>query len=173
VVITIEGNEEGGTEEDLIYYMKSYSDLIGDPNVVICLDSDAFRDDTLVISSSLRGCISKIIREFISNDLVFDIEVCTFKENLHSGYSGIVPDPYLIAMTLVGRLVDFNTHKVIEPFHVDIPEHRKHECNVAAERLPSMLKLLPTNDDLKSIAQDSTSEQQEKYELIINSTWLP
>jgi hypothetical protein len=64
VVITIEGNEEGGTEEDLIYYMKSYSDLIGDPNVVICLDSDAFRDDTLVISSSLRGCISKLIRVF-------------------------------------------------------------------------------------------------------------
>lgn len=97
----------------------------------------------------------------------------TFKENLHSGYSGIVPDPYFIAMGLVGRLVDFNTHKVIDPLHVDIPEHRKHECHVAAERLPSMLKLLPANDALKSIAHESQSEQQEKYELIVNSTWLP
>ena len=60
IVITIEGAEEGGNLEDLIYYMKTYRDtLIGEPNVVICLDSDAFRDDTLVISSSLRGCLSK------------------------------------------------------------------------------------------------------------------
>lgn len=60
VVITIEANEEGGTEEDLIHYMSTYkSTLIGEPNVVFCLDSDAFSEDTLVISSSLRGCVSK------------------------------------------------------------------------------------------------------------------
>jgi len=58
VVITIEGNEEGGSLEDLIYYMKTYREtLIGEPNVVICLDSDAFSEETLVISSSLRGCL--------------------------------------------------------------------------------------------------------------------
>lgn len=65
VVITIEGSEEGGTLDDLIYYMKTYREtLIGEPNVVICLDSDAFRDDTLVISSSLRGCLSKIFNTY-------------------------------------------------------------------------------------------------------------
>lgn len=58
MVITIEGNEEGGSLEDLIYYMKTYREtLIGEPNVVICLDSDAFSEETLVISSSLRGCL--------------------------------------------------------------------------------------------------------------------
>jgi acetylornithine deacetylase/succinyl-diaminopimelate desuccinylase-like protein len=60
IVITIEGNEEGGTLEDLIHYMKTYREsIIGEPSVVICLDSDAFKEDTLVISSSLRGCMSK------------------------------------------------------------------------------------------------------------------
>ena len=63
VVITIEGSEEGGSLEDLVYYMNTYKDsLIGNPSVVICLDSDAFKEDTLVVSSSLRGCLSKHLR---------------------------------------------------------------------------------------------------------------
>lgn len=98
VVITIEGSEEGGTGEDLEHYMKTYKDShIGQPIVVICLDSDAFSEETLVISSSLRGC------------LIFDLKVSCFTENVHTGYSGIVPDPYHIAMTLISKLVDFST----------------------------------------------------------------
>lgn len=98
IIITIEGSEEGGDmEEELIYYMKKYKDLIGEPDVVICLDSDAFREDTLVISSSLRGC------------LIFDIVISAFQENLHSGYSGIMPDPYHVGMALISRIFDFKT----------------------------------------------------------------
>ncbi len=42
VVITIEGNEEGGSIEDLVHYMKTYRDtLIGEPTIVICLDTSA------------------------------------------------------------------------------------------------------------------------------------
>jgi acetylornithine deacetylase/succinyl-diaminopimelate desuccinylase-like protein len=127
VVITIEGNEEGGSLEDLIYYMKSYRDsLIGEPNVVICLDSDAFSEETLVISSSLRGC------------LIFDLQVEAFKENLHSGYSGIIPDPFIIATGLINRLIDFKSHKLIKDFEVDIPEYRQHECREAAKKVPLM-----------------------------------
>lgn len=71
---------------------------------------------------------------------------------------------------LVNRLVDFNTHKVVEPFHVDIPEHRKHECEFAAKELPSMVKMLPVKEGLHSISHCSATEN---YELILNSTWLP
>ncbi len=60
VVVTIEGSEEGGTLDDLMHYMRTYKDLIQSPTVVICLDSDAFKEDTLVVSSSLRGCLSKL-----------------------------------------------------------------------------------------------------------------
>ena len=93
-----------------------------------------------------------------------------FNENLHSGYSGIVPDPFHIAMKLVNRLVDFHSHKVADPFHVDIPEHRKQECEVAARMLPSMIKMLPVKDGLHSIAH---GKETENYELVLNSTWLP
>jgi hypothetical protein len=113
--------------EDLIYYMKTYRDsLIGEPNVVICLDSDAFSEETLVISSSLRGC------------LIFDLQVEAFKENLHSGYSGIIPDPFIIATGLINRLIDFKSHKLIKDFQVDIPEYRQHECREAAKKVPLM-----------------------------------
>ena len=43
VVVTIEGSEEGGSTEDLIYYMQRYKDShIGNPNIVFCLDTSAF-----------------------------------------------------------------------------------------------------------------------------------
>jgi acetylornithine deacetylase/succinyl-diaminopimelate desuccinylase-like protein len=61
VVVTIEGSEEGGTLDDLMHYMRTYKDLIQSPTVVICLDSDAFKEDTLVVSSSLRGCLSNLL----------------------------------------------------------------------------------------------------------------
>ena len=70
-VITIEGSEEGEMYEhvwynnfrdDLIYYLDKYYHLLGNPNLVICLDSDAFSTETLVISSSLRGCLSNITK---------------------------------------------------------------------------------------------------------------
>lgn len=68
IVITIEADEEGGNLDDLIYYMNTYKDtLIGSPTVVFCLDSDAFRDDTLVISSSLRGNLSKQLKDLDTN----------------------------------------------------------------------------------------------------------
>jgi acetylornithine deacetylase/succinyl-diaminopimelate desuccinylase-like protein len=54
-VITIEGSEEGGNTEDLIHYLTKYRELIGAPNTVICLDTSAFLENTLAISSSLRG----------------------------------------------------------------------------------------------------------------------
>ena len=47
---------------------------------------------------------------FMVKYIVFDLKVSCFKENLHSGYSGIVPDPYHIATTLINKLIDFKSH---------------------------------------------------------------
>lgn len=100
------------------------------------------------------------------------MKVTAFKENLHSGYSGIVPDPHHIAISLINRIFDFKTQTMIPDFHVDIPAHRKEECRVAAKMLPNMLKMLPANDNLLSIAHAEPADD-ENYHLIANSTWLP
>jgi hypothetical protein len=95
-------------------------------------------------------------------NLVFDLKVTAFKENLHSGYSGIVPDPHHIAISLLQRIFDFKTQQITaRDFYVDIPPHRIEESKLAASMLPSMLKMLPVNDDLQSIAKDAKDE--EKY----------
>ncbi len=44
---------------DLLHYLNTYKHLLGNPNLVICLDSSAYSKDTVSITSSLRGSISK------------------------------------------------------------------------------------------------------------------
>lgn len=34
---------------------------MGSPNLVICLDSLSYTEDTITITSTLRGCLSKTI----------------------------------------------------------------------------------------------------------------
>lgn len=55
--ITIEGSEEGEIE-DLIHYIKHYKQLLGSPDLIICLDSLAYTEDTLTVTNSLRGCLN-------------------------------------------------------------------------------------------------------------------
>jgi len=56
-VITIEGSEEGMID-DLLYYLENYKGLLGKPTIVVCLDSVSFTEETLTITSCLRGCIT-------------------------------------------------------------------------------------------------------------------
>lgn len=118
VVITIEASEEGGDTDDLVYYMRTYKDShIGQVDAIVCLDTSAFVQETLVVSSSLRG------------GFPFNLRVAVADENMHSGYSGIVPDPYLVALSLLQRVCNFETHEVISEFEVEIPSHRLAECH--------------------------------------------
>ena len=97
IVITIEGSEEGEIF-DLIHYLDKYRDDLDKPSLVICLDSSAITEDTLTITSNLRGC------------LTFDLTVKVAQQNMHSGISGgIVPNVYHIMNVLLMRVQDFKT----------------------------------------------------------------
>jgi len=81
-VITIEGSEEGEIF-DLIHYITKYKDLLENPSVILCLDSMAVSEDTITITSSLRGC------------LTFDLSCKVAHSNLHSGMGGgVCPNPF-------------------------------------------------------------------------------
>jgi len=76
--------------DDLLYYIKTYKHLLGNPNLVICLDSGASRPDCLSITSTLRGYLD------------FDLKVKVADNNMHSGISsGICPNPFQIILTLL------------------------------------------------------------------------
>lgn len=162
IVITIEGSEEGETD-DLIHYLKTYKHLLDDPSLVICLDSVAFTEDTVTITSSLRGCIS------------FDLKASVAANNIHSGMGGgVCPNPYHILNCALMRVQDFKTQEVIEELQLkEIPPHRLAEVTYMGENLEHLGQSLPLLDTTKSMAhsQSAGDAKKENVQLHINSFW--
>jgi acetylornithine deacetylase/succinyl-diaminopimelate desuccinylase-like protein len=101
VLILIEGSEESGSR-DLPFYMDKVKHRIGNPNLIVCLDSGAGNYDQLWITSSLRGIV------------VGDLKVSVLTEGVHSGdASGVVPSSFRIARALLSRLEDENTGDIL------------------------------------------------------------
>ncbi|MDP3243040.1 MAG: M20/M25/M40 family metallo-hydrolase, partial [Reyranella sp.] len=78
-VIMIEGCEESGSY-DLPFYVDHLLDRIGDPSLVVCLDSGCGDWDRMWLTTSLRGIAAGTLKVRVLN------------EGVHSGdASGIVP----------------------------------------------------------------------------------
>ncbi|HYZ42635.1 MAG TPA: M20/M25/M40 family metallo-hydrolase, partial [Stellaceae bacterium] len=83
-VVLIEACEESGSY-DLPYYVDHLAARIGDPSLVICLDSGCGNYDQLWLTTSLRGLASGTLT------------VRVLEEGVHSGdASGIVPSSFRI-----------------------------------------------------------------------------
>ena len=60
---------------------------------MICLDAVSSSEDTITITSSLRGCIT------------FDIKVSICENNIHSGVGGgVCPNAFIILNRLLMRI---------------------------------------------------------------------
>lgn len=112
IVLTIEGGEESGSV-DYHYYLDKLKSKIGEVMLIFCLDSGALSYDTLWTTDSLRGAVLGVL------------SVKVLKEGVHSGdSSGIVPDSFRIARSLINRIEDPYTGKVVDDFQVRIPPIR-------------------------------------------------
>ncbi|HKA03936.1 MAG TPA: M20/M25/M40 family metallo-hydrolase [Acidimicrobiales bacterium] len=128
-ILLVEGSEESGSS-DLSAYVDALAARIGQPRLIVCLDSGALDYERLWVTTSLRGLVGGTLT----------VEV--LGEGVHSGTaSGIVPDSFRIARTLLDRIEDATTGAVrLEACYVDIPEDRQDEAEAAADvlgRLPS------------------------------------
>lgn len=123
-VILIEGAEESGSY-NLPKYVDHLKDRIGNPSLIVCLDSGAGDYERLWMTTSLRGVVGGVLR------------VDVVDEGLHSGdASGVVPSSFRIARTLLSRLEDEETGKLKhDDFYVTIPEERLAQIQVSAEVL--------------------------------------
>jgi hypothetical protein len=73
--------------------MSNHKEKLDSPTLVVCLDSGAFTEETLTITSSLRGCVT------------FDLSVAVASNNLHSGIGGgICPNVHNIMNCLLMRV---------------------------------------------------------------------
>ena len=122
---------------------------------MICLDSGAGNYDQLWTTTSLRGLVNGVLK----------VEV--LKEGIHSGAgSGIVPNPFRIARSLLDRIENSETGEIHPAeFRVEIPAERVAQAKVAAECLKNeVYEQYPFLAGVKPMGSDLT-------ELILNRTW--
>jgi acetylornithine deacetylase/succinyl-diaminopimelate desuccinylase-like protein len=121
VVVLIESSEESGSP-DLEAYLDHLGPRIGDPGLVVCLDSGCATYDRLWTTTSLRGVV------------VGTLAVKVLHEGVHSGHAGgIVPSSFRIARELLSRIEDERDGSVVAPqLHSVIPPHRLAEIEEVA-----------------------------------------
>jgi len=155
-VILIEACEESGSY-DLPAYVDHLQARIGDPSLVVCLDSGCGNYDQLWLTTSLRGMIAGVLR----------VDVLT--EGVHSGdASGVVPSSFRILRRLLSRLEDEATGEILPPeLHADIPPERVAQARIAAEALGAeVYAKFPFVAGMKPVSTDLV-------DLILNRSWRP
>jgi acetylornithine deacetylase/succinyl-diaminopimelate desuccinylase-like protein len=155
-VVLVEACEESGSY-DLPYYVEQLSERIGAVSLVICLDSGCGSYDQLWNTTSLRGLIAG------------NLYVEVLKEGVHSGEgSGIIPSCFRLIRSLISRLEDEQTGRIIPPeFSVGIPPHRLEQAARTAKALGKEIwAKFPFLEAVRPVSEDIT-------ELILNQTWRP
>lgn len=155
-VVLIEACEESGSF-DLPYYIDHLKERLGEPSLVVCLDSGAGNYEQLWSTTSLRGLVSGELR----------VEILT--EGVHSGdASGVVPSSFRIARKLLNRLEHPGTGEIVPAeFHVEIPAERIAQAKEAADVLgDEVWAKFPFVDRAKPVCDD-------QVQLVLNRTWRP
>ena len=154
VVILIEGSEESGSIH-LMNYIDLLGDVIGEPDLLICMDSGCMNYEGLWLTSSLRGVA------------IQDITVEVLQEAVHSGVgTGIAPDSFMILRNLLERIEDSKTGQVNELFRVEIPKLRVEQAIEVGKLMKEeviMCKMLPGVETLSN----------DYGQLLLNNTWEP
>jgi acetylornithine deacetylase/succinyl-diaminopimelate desuccinylase-like protein len=155
-VILIEACEESGSY-DLPFYVEHLAERIGQPSLVVCLDSGCGNYEQLWLTTSLRGMAGGVLT------------VKVLEEGVHSGdASGVVPSSFRLLRQLLDRVEDNVTGQVRLPeLAVHIPAERIDQAKRAATALGEEIwTKFPFVDGMRPVTDDPV-------ELILNRTWRP
>jgi acetylornithine deacetylase/succinyl-diaminopimelate desuccinylase-like protein len=156
IIILIEGAEESSTV-DLFYYVNELKIIIGDPSLIICLDSCCEDYDRLWVTTSLRGVVT------------IDLNVAVTSQSVHSGIGGgLIPDSFMIMRQLLDRIEDAETGDIKDKnLLVDLPNER-------STQIDEMIKVVG-KDYLPRIPwyQDTHPLDVNLKDTIIRNTWKP
>ena len=154
--LLIECSEESGSVH-LPHYLQSQGEALGDPGLVVCLDSGCGNYEQLWSTTSLRGIVGVTLK----------VEILS--AGVHSGMGGgIVPNPMLVMRQLLDRLEDGETGRMLPPgLHVDIPPQRVEQAAKVAQVLGgSVSAAFPFVEGGRPLS-DSTQQ------LLLNNSWEP
>src|ERR1700761_770092 len=155
-VIVIEASEESGSP-DLPFYIDHLAARIGEPDLVVCLDSGCGNYDQLWLTTSLRG------------NLLGNLTVKVLTEGVHSGAaSGVVPSSFRILRQLLSRIEDEATGRMKLPeLFVEIPAERVKQAEATAAILgDEVWSGLPFAAKTKPMTTGNA-------EIILAKTWEP
>src|SRR5258707_15758929 len=150
-VVLIEACEESGSY-DLPFYVEHLSARIGNPSLVVCLDSGCGNYDQLWLTTSLRGIASGTLT------------VRVLDEGVHSGdASGVVPSSFRILRRLLSRLEDEETGAVrLAELYGQGPPDRVAQARRAAAALgDTVYTKFPLMPRMSAMSEDLT-------ELVLN-----
>lgn len=155
IVILIETGEESGSP-DLPFYLETCDDLIGTPDLVVCLDSGCGDWERLWVTTSLRGYIGA------------QLSVSLLTQDLHSGASNFVASNFRILRMLLDRIEETDTGEIrLKNLHTDIPAHRLDQIRKATDLLgpgvASNISLVPGGRPTKA----------DTIDLFTAMTWQP
>ena len=155
-VILIEACEESGSP-DLPYYVDHLGAKLGDPSLVVCLDSGCGDYERMWLTTSLRGLMAG------------SLTVRVLTEGVHSGdASGVVPSSFRILRQLLSRIEDPRTGAILpDALHSQIPDQRRQQAKTASGVLgKDVYAKFPFVDGMRPMADDLA-------ELVLNRTWRP
>ena len=155
LVVLIEASEESSSVH-LAEHLEHLLPRIGVADLVITLDSFCESYDRLWTTTSTRGVAGGVL----------DIEVC--EDDPHSGRaSGVLPSSFRILRQLLDRIEDSATGEVLlRSANVEIPAHRLHEADVAADAFPPLSTSFRPLPGVRSMGDDACHE-------LVNETWRP
>ena len=140
----IETCEESGSY-DLPSYLEALKEDLGEPDMIVVMDSGGPDYDHIWITEALRGLISGTLSIKVSH------------EGIHSGTSGgSIPSSFRIARALLDRVEDSKTGQILIPeMHVDISDDLRSKAESLAnvvgdslwQQLPTVGTLLPVSDN--------------------------
>jgi acetylornithine deacetylase/succinyl-diaminopimelate desuccinylase-like protein len=155
-VIIIEASEESGSS-DLPFYIDHLAARIGEPDLVVCLDSGCGNYEQLWLTTSLRGMV------------IGTLSVRVLTEGVHSGAaSGIVPSSFRILRHLLSRIENPETGAMLLPeLKVEIPQDRQTQAQQAAQILgKEVWSELPFAGTTRPMGDEGAA-------LILQKTWQP
>lgn len=123
-LLLVEASEESGSV-DLPAHVEALAPTIGQPSLVVALDSGCATYDRLWATTSLRGLAGVVLT------------VRVLDEGVHSGSAGgVVPSSFRLLRSLLDRIEDAATGELLLPqLHADVPPDRAQELAATAAEL--------------------------------------
>ena len=152
----IETCEESGSY-DLPPYLDELTQELGNPNLIVVLDSGGPDYEHIWVTEALRGLVAGTLSVQVSN------------EGVHSGMSGgVIPSSFRIQRILLDRVEDSNSGEILIPeMHVEISDKVRKEAEDLGGLLGDELwSQLPVVDNLKP-------QNEGAVEILLDMNWRP